>query len=245
MSKFIGLICAWGVENWIELAITQALSFCDEVIVSVGAHCEGVKKYEDKTLEICKSFGDKIKLVGVEYTGQHNTTKAYTMNAMLKSSEIFDVGNWVFLLDVDEFYHKTDIENLKTKIEDYNSVMVCSKIFIRGMKQYVKGEHYRMWKITNKDCDFRPTNRWTGETNPQYKSEHIMFHYTFLLDPNMKMDFWKEEYAGKAQNEKVDWMKNVYLKDVKFTLGPHDFGYGETLYELQGKHPDIIEKSKL
>jgi hypothetical protein len=250
MTKFIGLICAWAVEDWIELSINQALSFCDEVIVSIGAHCEGLKKYEDKTLEICKSFGDKIKLVDIDYAGRHSTTKARTMNRMLQVSQLNKIGNYVFLLDADEFYHKSDVDKLKEILvmEYYNSAVIKSKIFFINMKNYVEGDHFRVWKITNNECGFQPTNRWTGLMNPQFLSEQIMFHYTFLLNPYAKMDFWKEEY-GTSQNNKVEWMENSYLK---FNLnkpsnnptGPHDFGYTNQLLKFNGKHPAIIENSK-
>src|SRR5579872_640835 len=124
-TKFIGLICAWGVEDWIKLAITQAINFCDEVIVSVGPHCNQVEKYEDKTFEICKSFENQIKLEPVIYTGNHNTTKAKTMSAMLKNSAFFNPGNWVILLDVDEFYHLSDMEKIKRELVNgsYNSAI--------------------------------------------------------------------------------------------------------------------------
>jgi hypothetical protein len=250
MSKFIGLICAWAVEDWIELSIIQALSFCDEVIVSVGAHCEGLKKYEDRTLEICESFGDKIKLIDVDYTGRHSTTKAKTMTRMLQSSKFNEIGNYVFLLDADEFYHESDVIKLKETLlfGNYNSAIIKSKIFFINMENYVEGDHFRIWKITNDDCGFQPTNRWTGLMNPQFKSEQIMFHYTFLLNPYSKMDFWREEY-GSNQDVKVNWMENVYLKydpnnPAKNPLGPHDFGYDNTLMKFSDKHPKLIENSK-
>lgn len=265
MNKFIGIICTWGNEDWIELAINQALSFCDEVIVSVGPHCTQVIKYEDRTLEICKRFGSRIKLVPVIYTGSHNTTKAATMNAMLKSSEYFEVNNCVILLDVDEFYHPADIKEIKDKLANgYNSAIITSKIFFINMNKYIIGDHYRVWKITSEDCGFRPTNRWTGRMEPIYQTDHpIMFHYTFLLNPYAKMDFWKGEYSGTQQNEKVLWMKDIYLKydlhNEDYWLnenlrlfgnrrpsGPHDFGYpNEHLLDLNDKHPDSIENSKL
>ncbi len=260
--KFVGLICAWGVENWIKLAITQALKICDEVIVSIGAHCEQVKKYEDNTIEICQQFKN-IKLIPTVYTGHHNTTKAATMNAMLKSSENFKINNWVFLLDVDEFYHESDINDLKKNLTNYNAAIIRSKIFFINMEKYILGDHYRAWRITSEDCQFQPTNRWTGAMQPIYQSDPIMYHYTFLLNPQAKIDFWKNEFKVTKQNDKVKWMKEIYLKydlneeeywlDQNFKLfgkrrpsGPHDFGWpNEKLLDLDSKHPDIIENSSL
>lgn len=249
MTKFIGLICAWAVEDWIELSIKQALSFCDEVIVSIGAHCESLKKYEDKTLEICKSFEDKIKLVDVDYAGRHSTTKARTMNRMLQSSKYNEIGNYVFLLDADEFYHESDVVKLKETLimGNYNSAIVKSKIFFINLNNYVEGDHFRIWKITNDDCGFQPTNRWTGLMKPQYLSEQIMFHYTFLLNPYAKMDFWREEYGGN-QKDKIDWVEDYLKHDLNKSydkpLGPHDFGYDNKLMKFNGKHPTLIENSK-
>jgi hypothetical protein len=62
------------------------------------------------------------------------------------------------------------------------------------------------------------------------------------------MDFWREEY-GSNQDVKVNWMENVYLKydpnnPAKNPLGPHDFGYDNTLMKFSDKHPKLIENSK-
>ena len=262
--KFVGLILAWACERWIDLAIWQAECFCDELMVSVGAHSEAMKEFEDSTEDKCKKHHN-VKMVPVEYKGTHSDTKAATMNKMLQESGI-EEGGWVFLLDVDEFYQVDSVFRLKQQLmySDYDHVRVEEKCFYIDMKHYLEGSHGRLWRYTSKQDHFRPTNNWSGPKANQYVMlrDDGMFHYTFLLNPLAKRAFWMSEYS-QGQEHKVKWMDEIY---IPFEIGNQEFwakrnedlfglrspwyntdfrpNEDGTLFEYEGLHPEIIELVK-
>jgi len=83
--KIIGLLTAWTCEEWIEASILQALEYCDEVIVSIGANTKGLATLEDKTLEKAQPYLDheKIKYVPTVLGSNMSTARCTTLNNML------------------------------------------------------------------------------------------------------------------------------------------------------------------
>ena len=260
-NKFVGLLLAWGAQDWIEAAIKQALYACDEVIVSIGAHSKAMMPFEDQTLKLAQKFKDKIKFCPVVFKNNHAETKAATMNQMLTQSPI-NIGDWVWLLDVDEFYFKKDIDDLKHVLlnSEFKSAVISSKFFYINMQHHMLSSHNRLWKVTSKKFGFRPTNNWIGETLPGVTTGN-MFHYSLLLNHKAKKAFWSSEYKGKKQNNKTKWLEEIYLKfdlndqdtwlnknlelfnklhpfaNSSFTTKP----YGR-LFEYKGEHPEWIQK---
>jgi len=262
--KFIGLVTAWGCDRWISKAIEQALNICDEVIVSVGPHSNVMKQFEDNTLNICESYGDKIKMVPVVFKSFHGDTKAATMNRMLEYSSLFDIGNWIWLLDADEFYFPEDVKIIKetAKTEKYNFIYTNELFFYVNMKRYLKSMRGRVWRIENKNERFYPTNNWTGKRDKKIVvGKKGMFHYSLLFNPYAKIKFWETEY-NKRQDKKVRWMKEIYMN---YDFSNEDFWVSKNVdivgektpllggdikpdengrcYIYKGKHPPLIEQS--
>ena len=71
---------------------------------------------------------------------------------MLQASDNFEVGNWVWLLDCDEFYFKEDWEDIKKNIfdSDYDCVETKEKFFYVNMQNYLLNDRRRLFKITDK-----------------------------------------------------------------------------------------------
>ena len=269
MNKIIGLISAWGAEKWVKLSIQQAINICDKVLINVGPYVENVKKFEDKTREICESFGNKIIIVNSLTANSHANAKAKTLNSMLAKSTIFEVGNWIWLFDVDEFYNESLVDNMKSQLfsGNYNALKMDEMYFFINMQHYLKNTRMRLWKIENINHSFIPTNKWTGPRNKKlYYPEFKYFHYSTLMNQRLKKEVYKTEQGSlnKDQREKMEWVDKIYMKYDLSNEEPwiklnhklygkkqpywiSDFKPDENgkLFIYNEKHPKLIEDSGL
>jgi len=163
MSKIIGLLTAWGAERWIRPAIEQALSYCDETIVVVSAFVPEFERFGDETLDICKEYKD-IKLL--DYRTDKEVISggvADTLNYMLKSSSFYEPGNWVWILDVDEFYADSAHGIIRATIDSglYNQITTESRFFYINMQHYLNETGDRLFRIDAEGECFVPTNKWS------------------------------------------------------------------------------------
>ncbi len=224
MKKIIGLICAWGVEDWITPCLKQAEQFCDEIFLCVSSHSSDLDKFEDRTLEIAKNF-KSVKIINNQQKNYHSNIKAEILNKMLSKSENFKVGNWIWILDADEFYLNQTYKKVKDIINDnhYEKIEFEAKFFIYDMISYIKSRHGRLYKIKPinlipfKYFRFRPTQQWAPRFTQNLKTikldgENEMFHYSMLTNPEMRLKQWENEYNDDIQNNKLNWFKNIFLK---------------------------------
>jgi len=270
MKKIVGLIVAWYAEDWIDLTIQQALQFCDEVVVSIGAHTHSLAKLKDSTMDKALLYEDRVKFIKTAKPSYHNSCKADTLNAMLKASNNFKAGNWLWILDSDEFYFPATYEIIKDIISanKYDSIKIEAKFFYINMTRYLHSAHGRLFKIKNRSSRFMPTQRWTGGNGRQYllrrDDQQIgMFHYSLLMPIGYKRLFWQTEKRAD-QSYKVRWLNNIYatydLKDEEKSLNrnqrmfnirspfyndqfrPHKNG---KLFTYDGLQPPLIQESNL
>lgn len=267
-GKILGLITAWGAEVWIEPCIKQALEYCDEVIVVVTNHSAQLKQFEDGTANICKQYKE-VKLLNVT-TSQGSVSKGRCeiLNYMLNYSDLYKVGNWVWMLDVDEFYDENSYKFIKTIINDgkWNRITVGERFFFIDMKHYLTGSHNRIYRIDEPTDRFKPTDHWGGKINKTYTTKLPlgMFHYSMLTDTKVHKVRWQTEYDGNAQNYKWQWLDKIYypfdlenedywveenrkLNNIKSPWFNKGFkpDKGGRLYKYDGPHPKFIEESKL
>jgi len=270
MNKIIGLITAWNAEIFIEPAIEQSVKFCDETLVTVAPHSDAMAKYKDDTLLKAGRLKEKypqVKLFTEVEKSTHANAKAFALNRMIGNSDLFEPGNWIWILDVDEFYLDHEIDQIKKLLfsGNYNSIETNEKYFYINMKKYLKNTRPDRLRLIESDKNtFFHVNKWTGATNKRLKHEgEGVYHYGALLNPYAKVDFWNTEY-GIKKDKKVSWIPEVYLKynlnDEHKWLGRNfeifgvynpfltgDFKAQEdgTLFTYDGKHPDVIEESGL
>ena len=118
--KIIGLLTAWACEDWIELAIEQALDIVDELIISIGVFDENFKKIEDNTFNRAKKYfnNDKLKLVDTICNSKdiRRNNRCATLNNMLRASDNIEIGNLIWILEDDEFYSRESIEEIRNYI---------------------------------------------------------------------------------------------------------------------------------
>jgi len=220
MNKIVGLISTWGSRWLIESTIKQALYACDEVIVCVGSYTEELEKLKDDTKQFLEeNYSDRLTFVPVAKKHTRSETRCATLNAMLKTSELRkEPGNWIWLLDDDEFYLKESIDKIKKEIyedgENFDWIQTKECFYYYNLNYYLRniGGRKRVWKIKNSNDHFRPTNQWSVPvSNVRKMDDIIMNHLSFLVDFNYKESHWRTEYHHH-QNNKLDWIKNVYLK---------------------------------
>jgi len=271
MNKIIGLLTAWGVERWARSAIEQALEYCDEVLAVVSPYTSEMIPFEDGTYEICKEY-KSLKLL--DYRTQETTVSravADVLNHMLERSTLREVGNWVWILDADEFYAKSAPMMIRDIINvgGYEHIKVESKFFMINMHHYLNETGGRLHKIMTSENHFVPTTRWSRLAKRIYTLPRAdgMFHYGLLANAKMYREKWRVEYSDhpdKKQLDKIKWIDEIYpyydLRDEGrwieenrrlFGIRSPWFNRGFTpdangkLFRYSGKHPKFIERTGL
>lgn len=278
MNKIIGCLIAWGAKDFIGPALQQAVEYCDEVFVCVAPHSKSMEAFEDGTTEIAYQFArrnSKVKTIPWEAMSFHAPTKANILNTMLSKSELREPGNWIWILDVDEFYPKRTYNQVRAFVEasdkfGWDLAEFQEYYFYINTQYYLKGSHLRLFKIKHEQNIFQPTQRWIYAEKPIiFDMNYVpMYHYGMLTNPHAKMAFWGEEYPGQEQDNKVEWIDYIYRN---YNLDNQDFWIDEnaalfdvaspwfsdsfeptmqgTLYEYDqttdGPHPEFIGKDLL
>ncbi|MBN2373082.1 hypothetical protein JXL19_04780 [bacterium] len=269
--KIIGLLAAWGAEDWIRPALRQSVKYCDDVFVCVAAHSEELKAFEDNTLSIVETFPGIKTISCKKAKNTHASSKAKILNRMLEESRHFKPGNWIWILDVDEFYPEPSYKKILSLIsgEDYDNIYVGNRFFLIDMQHYIKASHQRLFKIKPIHrlpfFRFRPTQQWPFLKKP-YKLplEEGMFHYSLLTNPHMRRVQWENEYKKTRQTQKTKWLdliyrnydlgnedywiqKNYELTGIKSPWFNNDFlpDHNGRLFSYTGKHPSFIEEAGL
>lgn len=265
--KLIGLIIAWGAELWIRSAIKQALEYCDEVIFCATAYSESLKKFEDNTNEIAMSFKD-VKVVFFAGTSTLRQTRSQILNKMLEESRYITANNWIWILDVDEFYPESSFGEIKEIIGrlEFDQITIKTKFFLINMKHYLEAFYLRLFKIKEGKLNiFKPTQKWqAGQKTLIMPSEEGMFHYSLLTNPDLRREQWRTEYPGKTQANKTTWLDNIYLNydldNEEYWINKNKELFGikspfytdcifpdkdGKLFRYEGKHPKFVEEAGL
>lgn len=233
MSKLIGIITAVYVEDWIEPAIKQALEYCDEVVVSVGAHSTAMQSLQDKTLERAQKY-DKVVLVPPVTAGAIVGGRWKTLNRMVEASSA-EVGDWLWMIDADEFYFPNTVDRIRETIKQPGiaTVSIDSKFFFINMTRHVRAKHVRLYKMTHEGVHYTRSGAqtWNGRgerttigmtDDPTFG----MFHYSVLVSPKYKRLQWDSEFGQttgrvrEIQNKKLQWLENIWLP---FELDNEDY----------------------
>lgn len=264
--KIIGILTGWGCQDWINKAILQGLKYCDELHVCISAHSDSLLKFEDNSYKIAKEYGKVINLFEYNKRSFHALVKSEILNTALLNSKYYEKGNWVWVLDVDEFYTEKVFETIKEALPSdmVDIISFMSRFFYINTKNYIISEHYRLFKIQDKNCRFFPTQNWPyGKNLLRLPIELGMFHYSMMMNPHMKREFWNAEYKYK-QDHKVQWLDNIYknydLNNEEYWLQKNKEltgNYGPwisdafkpqkdgTLFKYDKEHPSLIQNSKL
>jgi len=272
-NKIIGIVKAWGAEDWIRPAIKQALEYCDEVAVIVAPFHHTLEKFADSTYDICKEYRD-IRLIDFKPSEQYvSSATAETLNHMLETSPLHAIGNWIWILDSDEFYTEAAYKEIKSAIasDQYNSIGARTKVFLINMQRYLKTvdfwHYWRLIKIEDMGYRFKPAQNWSQKLERPHllSKENEMFHYSLLTNMAVRLAWWRIESApDDTHPRKIKWLKEIYLK---YDLEDEDYWLIENLklngikspwitvgwmpdkngrlLKYEGRHPEFIEETEL
>lgn len=218
--KIIGLIGAHYAEDFIGPAIQQALNICDEVVVTVGAHTQKLAELQDDTMVRAQEFADRVTFVPTVNDGFITTGKCKTLNNQLSASKLYSPGNWVWVLDVDEFYTEETVQAARDIIENdatADTIQFHAKFFFINMKRYLTATHQHLYKIKDMTCKFVPTCAWNSRTEIRtVEADRGMFHYSLLTPEDYKERQWQGEYKQQSgrvfesQQRKWNWLNQIY-----------------------------------
>ncbi len=269
-QKIIGLITAWYTEKWIAAAIEQALEYCDEVIVAVGANTKPLAALEDATYTIASQYKDKITLIKASMSQSLSVGRADTLNRMLAASKLIKVGNWVWMLDTDEFYFNCAYKKIREAINSglYNHITVEEKNFFINTTRYLVGSHGRLFRINSSDNQFRPTQHWTGPLTKKYTlkrddKQQGMFHYSHVANVEYRRLQWETEFQHD-QSHKLKWLSEIFipydLDNEEFWISKNQELFGirspllttalkpdadGKLFVYKDRHPPLVESTGL
>jgi len=271
MNKIIGLITAWGVEDWIRPAVRQALVYCDEVLAVVSPFAPQLRRFEDRTYDICKEYG-RLKLLDYESSETYiRSAIADVLNHMLKNSDLHRVGNWVWILDSDEFYAESSAKEIIAATRDdadYDKIVMESRFFMINMQHYLNEAGDRMFRIMDMNDRFVPTCKWSRTPRAPYaiRRANRMFHYSMLTDTERHRERWLLRYRNTPDVgfKIVKWLDEIY---AKYDLGNEDYWIERNfklsgvrspwvnmgfkpdengrLFKYNGRHPKFIEEAGL
>lgn len=272
-NKIIGIVKAWGAEDWIRPAIDQALEYCDDVAVIVAPFHHTLERFADATYDICREYRD-IRLIDFKPSKQYvSDATAEVLNHMLQTSPLHAVGNWIWILDSDEFYAESAYREIKSVIasDQYNSIGARTKVFLINMQHYLETidfwHYWRLIKIEDTGHRFKPAQNWSQTLDrPHLLSEgNEMFHYSMLTNMDIRLAWWRIELApGPTHPRKINWLEEIYLKydleDEECWLIEHlklngikspgpNVGWvpdkNDRLFKYEGRHPKFIEETEL
>ena len=217
-TKIIGMLVAWCAEDFILSALEQANEYCDEVLVCCAPHSKLMEVFDDGTKTIARKFAsehEKVTMIEVGPMSHHAIAKANILNTMIANSKLAEPGNWIWVLDADEFYPDRTykyIREMTKATSPYDRIDFEEWYFYINMHWCLGGEHLRLFKIKRFTNVFQPTQRWVYANNPLKCDRYSlpMFHYGMLTNPWAKMEFWSTEYPGKDQTNKIKWLDEIY-----------------------------------
>lgn len=261
--KLVKCVGAHNESGWIEYNLRNNYEEFDEIRVVEGAVIGRPKSTNDghstdNTLELIKSFPDP-----------QNKIKLFTLNRPFKCLEeqkqIFvetsSPGDWLFIVDCDEFYMEGDIDRVRKAIE----TRPLASEFIPTFLHF-----YR---------DFRHVKAPHPEWQPQHQriiryQSGMRYHtHPVATDVNGKCTYFAPEYQisrytipnlyiyhyGHAKGKEFHEMKREFYRSELEKFKAHDgrsaadafddkflefVNYGEnlnTILNFNGEHPEAIK----
>jgi len=243
-----GIIVLNG-EPFTRYCIRSIYPHAHEIIIAEGA-CEGARSVathdghsQDGTLEILREIKktedpeNKITIITAEDEGHKDGFWSGEKDMMSQAYAKRASGNYLWQVDIDEFYHNASIELIRSLLEEDTSITAISfrQIQFWGGFQYLvdswllrRGAHnfHRLFKwgngykylthrpptvVDEKGRDLR-TIHWI-KADDSLRKGIFLHHYSFVFP---KQVFEKAQYYKNAEwskREKADWWATeVYMK---------------------------------
>ena len=271
-----GIIVLNG-EPFTRYCINALYPHAHEILISEGA-CEGARGVanpdghsQDGTLEILreiKRHGDpknKITIITAEDEGHPN---GFWPGEKLEQSRAYAkraTGNYLWQVDIDEFYKDEDIESIKKILEDdpdITSISFKQQQFWGGFDYLVDGwllkrgaeEFHRLfkWGLGFEYASHRPPTvtdsrgidtrklKWLRAKHTK-KLGIYLYHYSFVFPKQVaeKADYYKN--AEWSQRKKADWWANEVFMNLEDPFSVFSVYWDISwLKRFKGNHPAQI-----
>lgn len=229
--RFSAVMIVLNGMPWLPYLMKNIYPHVDEFVIVEGAqaHIRSISDAEghsiDETVQVIKNFPDPDKKIRLIQNNRH----------WVDRDEMFEVGtanltgDYLWQIDVDEFYLSEDIAKFKNFIAHHPNIEAYSFIsrdFFGGIRGYVMGgEYYRLdyqrwrvwrWKqgykyikhepptvLTEDGIDTRAKGFVTG--NELYRELGILcYHYSFVLPEQVRL-------KSISESERSVYHKNAFF----------------------------------
>lgn len=263
--RIIGLMGVWGRELFVEAAVRQALEmFGMDLYVTTTCYLPQLMKYRDNSEVILRSFQEPTYVHCqdiVDFDCDFNANSAKVHTRLLKEAQPHP-GEYVFIVDVDEFYTEGAAEKILQRVKngDFSSLRMKSRFIGPDMSHYIGHSHIRLHRYSP-DRHFRHGIVFSPGFEETILEDNPMFHYSFAVDPRYKAEFWKHEGKGVDQSIRIEWLQQIFgkydpenekkwMRKNEELTGHHGFCFndeceeaeGGGLFTLERDHPRYAQK---
>ncbi|MBI1912004.1 MAG: glycosyltransferase [Deltaproteobacteria bacterium] len=270
MKISFGIIVHNG-EPFIKYQIENLYPFAHEILIVEGAvekfkHAstpEGHSK--DDTLEVIKNFPDpssKIKLITREGFWPEKTEMS---NAYMDACS----GDYIWQIDVDEFYRKEDIQKIISILSEnpeIEQVSIKTLNFWRSFQAIMQGASYaygadefiRIFKfrrglryLTHRPPTLMDENGKELKIKKSLNAKELftnhgiaMYHYSYVFPEGVKSksSYYAQMGWGKGCEDGLKWAEDCWEK-FQNPLRIHLIDFPPSwIVPFVGRHPEIIEE---
>jgi len=260
-------------EPFTKYCLRQLYPFAHEIVIVEGA-VEGAESIAtpeghsiDGTWEVLKRFKkeedpeDKLKII--DHSGFW-----YDKNEMSKAYSLKVTGNYLWQIDIDEFYTNEAIMKVIHIISQHPNISAISfpGLTFWGSPKYrcdswslIRNNYYEVFRlfkwgegykytthipptvIDHQGCNLRTKSPRNG--NDMIEADIWMYHYSLLFPKQVELK--GIYYSSRRNRPRVTgwnyWMDNSYLSLKKPFRTHNTYQYPGWLERFPGKHPEQIE----
>jgi len=262
--KIIGMIPTWNQLNWLRYSLSQALDFCDEVILVEGCHSRQYpKRSTDGTYEYIKDFGHpRLKVFDFEQDGSYQNVQRRLRHHMPHKSQYWKPGNWILYWDDDAFFFDADLKRLKKTMlsTKHDTIVFRERYFIYNFRFSLISEKVRIWphgphwnRITD-GCYLRGVRNLYYKDKRRYDDIHwiddiVQHHYSYVKLPERMEPRWMmsvEKGVTSSRHRFGEWMSVKWKNDKDFLRQKEKIIFitglqGQRLEVYEGNHPEILK----
>jgi hypothetical protein len=273
MKISFGIIVVNGMP-WIRLVLESLYKHAHSICIAEGATVNWrdtngftTPRSTDGTLDAIRNFPDPEHKIKISSPDRFYSEKLEQCNEWMKL--VPEDTDYVWEVDVDEFYHDADINKMKLLLHEHNLTYVEFPVFnfFKGLDYYGTGgrgwgygapfprifKYYPgcMWSnhrpptICDRDgTDFKNIRPLQAHNNPVR-----MFHYSYVTDKQVreKINYYSKTFGRDYYNQ---WYLPFYRqwtydnrKELEVKYSAHPSCPGAVTKRYDGCHPDIIVKN--
>ena len=250
--RIVGFLTAWNCQDWIQPCIFNVLKIVDELYVCVSAHHPDFIDLQDGT-ELKVNCFSTAKVNIIKHSNNTDPKimpdwkKCEILNRMIQEAKLDD-NDVIMIIDADEFYSDEHIKEIKDFCKtEFDSGIIRSRYFCIDLDHYIRNEDMERIFKYKKGSYFTPTQRFNPRPRKSIQLQNLMFHYTFLLNPEMKRRYWKYSPVNDpiTSRLKIDWLNKIYMKwDLEDEEKWKQENYKQTgHYGFWYKNNDMVENN--